>query len=164
MLYGVVLFNLSEFSLTVDNPKQLLVYSLLILKSAIHFAKNDFSVWWAAVMILFKGNLLTSCSRILENLTGHQVIKNSWNLEVYESVSLVCILSSESRLPPILFKVRIILVLFIHLYLCLPCGLFQVPQEQAKINWIIQQSILDKHQHLLQLAQNFTTSMHWVVY
>jgi len=44
MLYGVVLLNLSEFSLLVDNPKQLLVYSLLILKSAIHFAKNDFSV------------------------------------------------------------------------------------------------------------------------
>ena len=33
-------FNLSEFSLTVNNP----VYSQLILKSAIHFAKNDFSV------------------------------------------------------------------------------------------------------------------------
>jgi hypothetical protein len=100
MLCGVVLFNLSEFPLTLDNPKQLLVYLLLILKSALHFAKNDFSVWWVAVVISFKGNLLTSCSRILENLTGHQVIKNSWNLEVYESVSLVHISNSESRPPP----------------------------------------------------------------
>jgi len=33
MLCGVVLFNLSEFPLTVENPK-----------SALHFAKNDFSV------------------------------------------------------------------------------------------------------------------------
>jgi len=32
MLYGLFLFNLSEFSVTVDNPKQLLLYSLLYLR------------------------------------------------------------------------------------------------------------------------------------
>jgi hypothetical protein len=55
VIWGLIyLFNLSEFSLTVNNWKQLLVYSLLILKSAIHFAKNDFSVGWVAVMIQSK--------------------------------------------------------------------------------------------------------------